>query len=291
MSVSLIYPPLPYQGERILFDLSRDKKSQFLAYINSQNNFRKNSIATSASFWKEQEPKFAIDGRLETAWRGHRGFWDNIDRGITQDIEYLSVDLGKVSNISQVVWVSAQRPLVPTHYKTLTSVDGKSWQLVKEVTDGKQLPEGTVVVDSFAPTPARYVKVEILKTYGNDGPEIKEFEVIESEYANLDRGVVEKLRDAPFAKIETLGDFNLAVSFIRQNAKFRFYYQSSADGEQDQTKYVDVPLLVDGRLHEYSIELPATGLSWTKFTLEGFNFPTEILIKNPKIIYERVTKW
>lgn len=283
-------PPLPYEARDMAFSINSNEKKKIFSYLLSQTRFRKTAVATSASFWKEQDPKFAIDGRLETSWRGHRGFWDNIDRGITKDVEYLGIDLGKILTVSQVMWVSAQRPLAPTHYKILTSEDGKSWHLAKEVKNGKELPEGTIVVDSFDPIPARYVKMEILRTYGNDGPEIKEFEVIEARYANLDQKLVERVRKAPFGKIETLHDFNDALTFVRQNASLRFYYQSSADSKQDPTKYVDVPLLVDGKSHEYSIPLPATGISWTQFTLEGFNFPAEIVIQAPKITYESVSK-
>ncbi len=290
MSVSPNITPLPYQTKGQSFDIDSKEKNKIFSYLLSQNNFRKTAVGTSASFWKEQEAKLALDGRLETAWRGHRGYWDDIDRNITRNIEYFQVDLRHIATVGQIMWVSAQRPLVPTHYKILTSTDGKEWQLVKEVTGGNVLPEGTVIFDSFKPTPARYLKMEILATYGNDGPEIKEFEVLESRFAELDRKVVEKVRQAPFAEIETLSDFNNAWAFVQQNASLRFYYQSSADGKQDETRYVDIPVVIDGKLHQYSIDLPATGINWTQFTIGGFNFPAEIKISSPSIIYKTIQK-
>lgn len=288
MSVTPKIPKLPYQSGIQGAIVDREERSRVYNYLLSQSSFRKNAVATSASFWKEQEPKFALDGRLETSWRGHRGFWDYIDRGITNDIEYLSVDLGRKLLIGQVRWISAQRPLAPTHYKILTSLDGKSWELAKEVRNEVELSEGTLVSDSFSPKSARFVKMEILKTFGNDGPELKEFEVIESEFSKLDSSIVEHVRKEPFGTVENQIQYSDALSFIKQSAILRFYFMSSADSKQDPVKYVDIPLFLDGKPHQHSIPLPATGLTWVNFTLDGFNFPAEIVIGQTKLIYQSI---
>lgn len=283
MSVKPIFPPLPYEAEGNLTDISADEKSRIFAYISSQNNFRETAIASSGSFWKEEEPRFAIDGRLETSWRGHRGYWDDIDRGITDNIEYFQVDLKRVLDIGQVMWVSSQKPLVPIHYRILTSINGTMWDEALEVRKNDTLPEGTVVFDFFSPTKARFVKMEVLKTYGNDGPELKEFEVVETAYTGLDRELIEKVTKQPFANIDTVTDSEQALAYIRQNAKVRFYWMSDSDTKQDQTRYLEIPIHLDSKFHEYTIQLPATGISWTQFSLEGFNFPAQIAIKDARL--------
>lgn len=288
MRVSPKNPLLPYKSGEQIFQIDKEKKVRIFSYLSSQGNFRKNAVVTSASFWKEQKPKLAFDGRLETAWRGHRGYWDDIARGNTNNIEYFNVDFKKVLTVSQIMWVSAQRPLVPTHYRILASLDGKLWELVKEVTGGTTLPEGTVVIDSFPPKTARFVKMEILKTYGNDGPELKEFEVIESKFADLDKGLVEHVKNKPFASIETEDEYFDALEFIKKNAKVRFWWMSDAESSQDPNKYIDMSLMVDGEFHEYKIDLPASGQYWTRFSLEGFNFPSEIIISEIKLIYQSI---
>lgn len=288
MSVRPKAPSLPYESDKQGVRVDREEKLRISEYLLSQSSFRKTAVATSASFWKEQDSKFAFDGRLETAWRGHRGFWDDIDRGNTKNIEYFSVDLKKVLTVSQVMWVSAQRPLLPTHYRILTSLDGKIWEQALEVNKNQMLPEGSVIFDSFSPKQARFVRMEILKTYGNDGPEIKEFEVIEARFADLNKGLVDEVMKEPFGRVETANDYNSALSFIKQNAKIRFLWMSDADNNQDTIRYVDVPMLVDGKTHEYSIPLPATGITWTRFTLEGFNFPAQIAIKDARLTFHSI---
>ena len=102
MQVTPKIPNLPYSDSEGNSFIKSDVQEKIFAYLTSRNSFLKNSTSTSASFWKDQSAQFAIDGRLDTAWRGHRGFWDNIDRGITSDVEYFGVDLGRVLTIDQI---------------------------------------------------------------------------------------------------------------------------------------------------------------------------------------------
>lgn len=278
--------PLPYESGGNNLEISSEEKNKIFSYLLSQDNFRKTTVATSASFWKDQSPKLAIDSRLETAWRGHRGFWNDISNRVTKNVEYLEVDLRKTLTVSQLRWVSAQKPLAPIHYRILTSLDGRSWDLAKEVIEDKTVPEGTVVINSFPPTVTRFVKMEILKTYGNDGPELKEIEVIESQFADLDKEKIESVQKEPFGRIETPANYRDALSFVGQNSVMRLYFMSDADSKQDPTRYIEIPLIIDGKYREYSVKLPANGLNWTSITLEGFNFPADIMIKSPKITYE-----
>mgnify|MGYP001612072360 CR=1 FL=1 len=290
MQVTPKIPNLPYSDSEGNSFIKSDVQEKIFAYLTSRNSFLKNSTSTSASFWKDQSAQFAIDGRLDTAWRGHRGFWDNIDRGITSDVEYFGVDLGRVLTIDQIRWISAQKPLIPTHYKILISLDGKSWKVAKEISRRTVMPEGTSVSDSFSPVEARFVKMEILKTYGNDGPELKEFEVIEAEFSGLNAEDVSKIKLNPFADIKTISEANSAKEFIRENSKLKLYWMAEDDREQSALDYKEIPLIVDGQFHEYEIELPAEGLFWQAFSLEGFNFPVEMMIGEMKIIYEPIEK-
>lgn len=285
VKVSPQIPDFPY-GSDDKQNITQETKNLIFNYLIVQNNFRKTSVATSSSYWKEQEPKLALDGRLETAWRGHRGFWDEYSRARSKEQENFMVDMGKILRVSKIRWISAQKPLIPINYRILTSLDGKNWQEVLQVTRNKSLAEGTIIEDSFSSINARWVRMEINQTYGNDGPEIKEFEVIEEQFVDLNRHDIERVRQEPFNNIENLDQYQKALSFIRQNAVMRLYYQSSADNKQDKTRYVEVPILLDGAWHEYIISLPATGITWTNFTMSGFNFPAIVFVKNAKITYE-----
>lgn len=285
MSVSSFSPSLPYStsGGNVVPSEERDK---IFSYLISRNNFQKNTTVTAASYWRDQTPNLAIDGRLDTSWRAHRGFWEEIFRGRSKEVEYFSVDLKSIKMISQVKWVSGFYQLVPTHYKILTSKDGVTWKQVLEVEKREYMSSDTLVINSFPPEPAHFVKMEILKTYGNDGPEIKEFEVIDTEYAQLSQDDIGHVENAPFEDINSESQFNKALSFTQNNPTIKFYWMSSADKIQDLNKYIELPIFIDGVMHEYSLPLPAEGINWTAFHLEGFNFPADINIQSPKIIYE-----
>lgn len=282
--------PIPFQSGEEVYNITPQERLKVFDYLQSVKNFRESAKATSGSFWKEQEAKFAVDGRLDTAWRGHRGYWDDIYRGNTNNIEYLNIDLGSQKLISQVVLTTAQRPLVPSDYRILISLDGTNWIKVFEETNGSTYPEGTSVTNSFNPVQARFVRLEVLKTFGNDGPELKEFEVVESKFANLDREVLTNVKNSPYNKIESVTDFNSALSYISKNAAVRFYWRSQGEDDQDPNNFIEIPIKPDGNTYIYEVNLPSTGVFWKNFTVEGFNFPAEVSISNITIDYKRLNK-
>lgn len=288
MKISPQSVSFPYlSGKKV--DISLEQKNKIFEYLIAKSQFQLKTAISAASFWREQEPKLAIDGRTDTSWRGHRGYWDEITRGHISGPEYLLLDLKKIVVISQLRFISAFPALIPTDYQILTSVDGQSWQIVKKIVGGPKLPSGSLIKESFKPTPARFIKMEIIKTYGNDGPEITEIEVVEDRFVNLDQEQINQLSMDPFGQINNLSEYDLALSFIRQNSKLRFWWMSDTDLNQDPTKYIDLPVIVDGQFHYYSINLPSAGLNWKKFTLEGFNFPSEVVISSPQLIYSAIS--
>ena len=195
------------------------------------------------------------------------------------------IDMKKPLEISQVKWVSAQSALAPTNYKILTSLDGNTWKVVKQVGRHQRLAEGTSIVDTFPSDSARFVKMEILGTFGNDGPEIKEFEVVQSQFASLDNQSVKKLEENPFQYVKSQSDYNLAAEYIQKDAFVKLYWKSDADLGQDPNKYIKIPIFVDGINHPYKVQLPAAGLFWKSFTLGEFNFPAVINLSQPKLEY------
>ncbi len=289
ISFNLMVRPMPidtpYQTEENPSNINLDTKNRILAYLLAQDLYKKTAVATSASFWKQEIPSNAVDGRLETVWRGHRGFWHEYFMGRSNRPEFFSVDLGKEINVGAIRWTVYQKSMLPTHYKIFVSRDGSSWQMVKEEVRIQPLPESTVVSEIFDAKIARFVKMEVYKTYSNEGPAFREFEVVEKGFENLNSELVEQVRNNPFARITDSEQMNEAFAFIMQTAKLRFYWMSDSEKKQDPTKYIDLPLLVDGIYHEYSINLPAAGMNWTKFTLTGFNFPVELNIRDTKIMY------
>lgn len=287
MSVASFIPNLPYSSDEAV-KIPPVEKNKIFSYLKSYKNYLKNASASAASYWRDQTPNLAIDGKLETAWRGHRGFWEEIIRGRSKDIEFIAIDLKSEKNVSRVRWTPGFYQLVPSYYKISVSTNSQDWKLVSQVQKRQYLPTETEIVDSFAPIQARYVKMEILKTYGNDGPEIKEFEVVEQKFADLDRNNIDQIRRQPFSSIDNLEEFKAALQYVLSEPAIKLFWMSDADNGQDPTKYIEMPIYADGKLHDYAVALPAEGIYWKKFTIEGFSFPTEISINSVKIDYNSI---
>ena len=285
LKAELIQPVLPYDGEGE-YESTPEQKNKIFAYLNSKADYYSNVKVKAASFWKEQEPGFLVDQRLDTAWRGHRGYWDEYFRGREQN-EILILDLGRVKNIGGLRWFTAQKPLMPSYYIISSSVDNKNWVKLSEVTRNIGLTEGSEVVDKFDSAKAQYIKMDVINTLGNDGPEIKELEVIEADYIDLERGLIDQVSMYPFARINSLLEYNSASKFIRNNAKMKIFWKSDADPNWLPTNYKEIPVTLDSNFHKYNIELPASGLVWQEFIVEGLNFPAKISISDIKLTYAK----
>lgn len=282
LKISPLIPKFPYiEGKK---DDQR-QRSDILSYLESQEEYRKNAIATSASYWKEQEPKLALDGRLETSWRGHRGYWDELDRGHIQEPEFLQIDLGKLKKVSKILWVSAQKPLIPTFYKIYSSSDGKEWYFLKEVKDNTLLQTGTEIKIDFNTVEARYLKMEIIKTYGNDGPELKEIEIIEDKHKHLDQNEILRVKSNPFKDIKSTEEFNRALYYTKQVGKIKLFWKSNAELSLEPQNFGELPIILDGGFHYYEFKLPATGTYWEQFQIEGIYFPALVELKEVKLNY------
>lgn len=270
------------------FLVNSTERNKIYDYLISRGNFQKTASASAASYWREQEPKFAIDGRLDTAWRGHRGFWNEIFRGRSKNKEYLKIDLKQPLVVSQIRWIVGYKGLRPIVYNIYVSLDNENWKLVKQVNDWSKKGEEVVTVDNFDPVLAKQVKMEVLNTYDNDGPEIREFEVVEDQYAKLDREAINNLESKPFAGVDNQEIYQKALDYIDQEAKMRIYWMSDADSGQDDNQYVELPMVLDGQEHRYTVALPASGTYWRKVTLQGFNFPADISVSKVQLNYKSV---
>lgn len=287
LKVNVVMPKIPYETKD-KYTITQDQKKRIFSYLSSRRQYHQNSAASSASYWKDQTGNLAMDGRLDTAWRASRGYWEEYVQGREEQKEYFQVDLGRTRNIGAIRFFSAQRPLIPTEYEIFVSNDSKNFRSVKVVRRVDEFPEGTEIVDSFEPTNARYVRMEVAKTLGNDGPEVKEFEVIDSDFVGLDGALVKKVENYPFAEIRSVEEFNLAKDYVQANTSLKVFWKSDADTKWNSSNYLEMPLIADGQFHSYEVELPATGLAWQKFLLEGINFPAGIEIESVKIIYTSI---
>ncbi len=282
LKASLTPVSIPYKyGSAI--NIENSKRQTIFSYLLSRADYYTKVKATTASFWKEQSSELIVDERLDTSWRGHRGYWDEYFRGKGEK-EHLVLDIGNIKNIGAVRWFSVQKPLVPSEYTIYTSLDGKDWSKARDFTRVTALAEDSEVVDTFKPIQARYLKIVFTRTFGNDGPEMSEIEVIESQYVELERKAIDAVSTNPFSRIDSLEEYNMAANYIKKNAKIKVFWKSDADPNWISTNYFELPLNIDGAFHTYKVDLPATGINWQSFKIEGFNFPVSLDIENIEIV-------
>lgn len=288
LKVDPVYPSLPYKvesGARV--DLDQETKLKVYKYLIDLDRFRRTASASSGSVWKDQTADKLIDGDLTSSWRGNRIVWDDIYRKVTDKKEYVEVDMKNIASISGVQWVTVQKPLVPTDYKISVSNDGSSWRVVKHAAYFNTFTEGTIIKDVFEPIEARFVRMNIDKTYGNDGPEIAEFIPIKTEYTKLEQAQIDQVRLNPFYQIENVEELNAANLYIQKFANFNVGWSSNADTVEDQAKTKILPVIVDGNFHQYAVEIPPNGIFFKSLSIKGINFPAEVSIKDIQINYRK----
>lgn len=195
--------PYSFSGKKRR-DFTIEEKRNFITYFNSRRNYYQNVHAESLSEWKFQEIANIIDNNIDTSWRGHRIYWHD-----NRHDEVL-LDLGTTKVISRLIWVNWIRTLAPTGYEIETSLDGKKWLKVKEVSNGPKREDGERVTEIFSDVSARYVKLSINETQSGDAPAISEIEVVESKH-NLDINEAFEFLYDPFAYIENTSEMNVVL--------------------------------------------------------------------------------
>lgn len=248
--------------------LSNSDRRLIFNYLVAKKEYQKNSKAQSSSSWKYHEVENINDGRPETDWLSHIGKWHELP------YEEIVIDLGKIKNISKVVWVNGYPQRTPTVYQIEVSQDRTNWQKVASVTQ-TAMSLGATKQDSFTPHFARYVKMAISATAG-DSPQIAEMEVVEERFrqVNLDRA--KELIATPFM----LGDgkdFAQADNFVKNgHHSAKIYWKSAGDADWKNVQSTSAVVYADGRWHDYSLIIPVDGTrSISQIKIDNLMFPSQ----------------
>ncbi len=174
-------------------DMTETEKNLILSYFDARKRFYNEVNVESLSEWKYQEVSNLKDADTDTAWRGHRIYWDDNEH------DQLIIDLGRNETVSRFVWTNWTPSLTPTSYRLEASKDGENWSEVVKVENGQEKNSSQRVVESFIPVEARFMKMDITATLTNDSPAISEVEVIESKYGSIDLQEVNDFLQSPFS--------------------------------------------------------------------------------------------
>lgn len=238
--------------------LSNLDRQLIFNYLIAKKDYQKNSKAQSSSSWKYHEIDNINDGRQETDWLSHVGKWHELP------YEEIVIDLGKIKNISRVVWVNGYPQRTPTVYQIEVSADrtnwprlNRGWQKVVSINQ-TAMSLGAIKQDNFAPHFARYVKMAISATAG-DSPQIAEMEVVEEKFRQVDLDRAKELATTPFM-LGNQEDFILADSFARNgHHSAKIYWKSPEDSDWKNTQSTSAAVYADSKWHDYSVIIPVDG--------------------------------
>jgi len=241
--------------------------------------YQKIKIKTSSQ-WQARIEKHLADMDESTVWQSDRTAW-------TTEQTFLQVELPQLTKLGKVNWQGGSRNNFPISYVIETSLDGKSWQEVAKVEDFSidiQIPQEV----KLKPSLARYVKMTIFDTLGQDSPMISEFIVIPEEFSSANVTEIQDFINNPFIFVNNKKGFIDRLSAINYTGTLQPYWWGDG-GEKwlTQTKS-EIKIIYDGKLHYYSFILPAGGTKIDKIRLSNFKIPgqvvlEEMIIQIPKV--------
>lgn len=252
-----------------------EEKKLFLNYILAKDDFLKNVKVKSSSQEKNQTGNFLIDGKNDTLWRGHRGFWHENEH------EEILLDLGKVKSISQLVWINGYANSTPTSYKVEVSTDGKVWDLAVKVTDGSKKETRLKVVENFEPEPARYIKLIIENTFDNDSPAIGGIEAVEDIFTPVDKHKLDLEENQIYCAKDESELYVLNEFVKKRGVKINVSWET----EEKSDNVLNFTANSDGLYHNYNLFLPAGGIKLKNLRIEPGIIPAKISLEDMRVIY------
>lgn len=256
--------PYRYGGGGKAYPL--EEKLTMLNYLKSRKSYYRDVRVRSLSEWKFREVRNAVDDDPASVWQGHRIWWHDNKH------EQLTVDLGRVLPVGRVVWRNWTAALSPTSYTIEVSLDGQTWERVREVAAGPERKNGELVVEDFAARRVRFIRMDIEATLTDDSPAIAEFEVVEAKYAAIDQGLAEEFLANPFGFVATRQDWDTLYENIGPLAKIKLALVTDK-GEVNTT----LPMVVDGASHIYEHVVAAGGTRIENIKVTA-NIPAKIEI-------------
>lgn len=246
------------------------------AYLTSQADYRATASLTAGTSWKSNIAVNLTDNDLETFWMGDRGSWAE------KHTESVVIDLKTLKTINRLLFVNAHPTRTPLRYEIAVSQDGKQYQTVKTSSLASELKAEAVQVDQFLKTDARFVKLTVTKTVGDDSPAISEIAVIEDRFGSLDLVKAKNLFSMPFFGVDEsdlgrVGDFINGAGLVEVTTK-----TNQTNRFNEDSRKLLKPIF-DGQVHRYSVILEPSGTKLEAIKLKPLNFPAIIDINRVSI--------
>lgn len=265
-------PQITIQGN---CGLTIEEKNTFFSYLLSRDNFFKNVRVKTNSEERYLGNSFITDNNVDTLWRGNRGLWHS------KHNEEILLALGSIRNIGQLVWTNGYANSTPIDFRIETSVNGIDWNNVKSVINGGKKGNGYVVEDNFSPEKIRYIKLVITRTFDNDSPAISEIEAVESDFVGINKENFKKSESKAFC-VRDQSEINTLINFIeRRGIEFNVSWKT----DKNTKNTIGTNFKADNLYHDYQVSLYPGGTQLNEIKITSELIPTEIALRNIKIVY------
>lgn len=261
----------------------KNTKVQILSALKEEGtiqNFRSNVKVKATSFWKTTNESFLTDGREDTNWGADNNQWSSIPK--PQD---LIIDLGKEMAVTSMLRINHYYMSTPTVYNISVSTNGITWTKILDVKSAKRQEGGEIIQDKFtAPMNTRFIKMNILETFGGPGhpPAIKELWISNRE-VDMNPQLSKTIIECPFCYIS---DLNIASDVMRLSASIataRMWWETDRRIGYHPEYSQSFRIIPDGQPHTYTIHLPAQGTKFKKIKIDSFQIPLEVVLSNVSI--------
>lgn len=255
------------------------KKEQIFKYLLAKKKFLDNVKVGVDSEEKGFGKSNLIDNNTASIWRGSRGKW-HFDNS-----ESIRLDLGEERKISQLKWRNGYANSTPTNYLVELSADGENWNKVKTVSISQKIEPQDEISENFDPTPARFIKMTIHKTYDGDSPGVSEIEIVEAGLENINTREAERLNKFSFSCIKERGEMMEALNFTKERGLgFQLSWKTDKDALGEEKNKIVYYLIPDGQFHSYEVLIPAGGTNFENLKFGPIFGPAQVEITNLSLV-------
>lgn len=267
---------------RDFFDHRQIDRSAMFSYFTARKQYYNTVQATGTESHQDYPYKFMIDNRLDTYWVDAEHLWQ-LKAKYKQSFV---IDLGMVKKVSRIVWipVSGREPSV---YKISLSADNMNWQRVDARSTRVPTGDSFLVTDAFDPAWLRYIRYEIDDTRNGQTPGMRELEVVEEAYRDIDPILAWRIGNAPFEYIKNQEELREAYAYVANHGVLRILTKTNKEDVLANQYFVSLPVFVDGQTHTYTVPIPSRGTTLETLGIEAA-YPMEVRVEQMRVVRQKM---
>lgn len=263
----------------------KDKNLRALAYEyqNYKLNFANKTKIRVTSEWTDRVLKNISDLDEDTVWQSDRVGWQKGQEEIT-------VDLTDSEEIDRLVWINGFPNNTPIEYSVYVSNNGSDWNKVKSIISNIRINDKLPQIIEFPKQRARFLKMQINKTLGDDSPAISEILVLPARFSNLNILEAENFLVNPYAFIPNKELYNATLDANNYKGEAKLFWISDKFPDWYTINDAKFQITYDGSSYTYKIIIPPGGTSIKKIKIGNFQIPGEVTLLDLNVKYTLVNK-